>query len=541
VPEAVIKPDKKFRHSDLYLDFITGKESLKEYFFHGRAADVAGKIKPPRIDRETLCDVLERQNKSFNAKMETFRSIETLRQEETLVVFAGQQAGLYGGPLLTLYKAIGIVKKAVLLKAETGRPVVPVFWIACDDHDFEEINHTWYLNQEGKPEKISYSPESLKAVPVADICMDSADDYEALVEQTQKAFGTSDFTDDLYRRLFGAYGRDKCLVNAFARYLLNILPDFGLVLFCPNNKDIKTISRGFFKRLVEGHFRIKEILAESEQKLKNDGYHIQADKKESAVHLFYHDPERIPIHLAGDDFLVGNRSFGLPALLDLIDKYPEKFSPDVLTRPVWQSFMFPVVAQSGGPAEIAYFSQMGRLFELFNLVQPYIMARPAATIIEKRQQEILEEYDIDLADLTGDVEEVINKILSTTFPKEIEHKLKSFRDDVGVEYEELANMVIELFPNISPMTKQTFGKIDSALEHLEKKIYSHHKKQNDITRNRIYRLASTLLPNKTFQERSLNINQFIAKYGFGIIDFIVDNLDADTVDHQLIYLSEYKA
>ena len=461
--ETTMKPDKKFRHSDLYLDFIENRQALKGYFFYDEAAEVARKMKPPKIDRHILCDILERQNISFDAKPETFRSIETLRQDDALAVFAGQQAGLYGGPLLTLYKAIGIVKKAVLLQSATGRPVVPIFWVACDDHDFEEINHIWYLNQEGQAEKLAYSPETLKAVPVADISLDSENDYNQLINRTKENFGKTDFTDELYSRLFGCYARDECLVNAFARHLLNILPDFGLVMFCPRNKDVKTISKSFFKRLVEGHFRTKELLSETEEKLRNDSYHIQAEKKASAVHLFYHDPERTPIHHEGDDFIVGKKKLGLPALLDLIDKYPEKFSPDVLTRPIWQSYLFPVVAQSGGPAEIAYFSQIGKLFELFNLVQPHIMARPAATLIESRQQDLMEEFDIGLADMAGDTEEVVNKILSGSFPEEIGHKLKSFRDDVGTEYDELANLVVESFPNISPMTKQTFGKIDAAL------------------------------------------------------------------------------
>jgi len=540
MPEVTAKEPKQFKYTGLFRDFLDGKSELKKYLYFDNPADVVKKMKPPKIDRHILCDILDKQNKVFGAKPETFRSIEKLRQDDTLVIFSGQQPGLYGGPLLTLTKAVGIVKKTVLLQSQTGRSVVPIFWMACDDHDFEEANHTWLIDRSGTVEKVQYAPEDMPAVSVADICFDDETAYNKLIEETKNILGDTDFTEELYSRLFAACSMDSNFMQAFARYFFDILPDFGLILFCPQDKDVKTISKSFFKRLTEGYFRSKELLAETEKHLRKDGYHIQAEKKESAVHLFYHDPERRPIHLEGDSFLVGNKRLGLPALLDLIDKYPEKFSPDVLTRPVWQSYLFPVVAQSGGPSEIAYFCQIGRLFEMYGLVQPYIIFRPTLTLVEKRQQALLDKYDISLSDLTGDVEQVVNRILSDSFPEVIEKKLSEFRDNLKSGFDDMSGTILESFSSLEPMAKQTFGKIGSALDHFEKKVHSQHKKNNDIIRNRIYRLASTLYPNKSFQERVININYFISRYGFGIVEYMIEKIDINSARHQLIYLSDYK-
>lgn len=540
MPEATAKEMNQFKYTNLFCDFLNGKAELKKYLYCDEPNDVVKQMKPPKIDRHILCDILDKQNKAFKSKPEAFRSIEKLRQDDTLVIFSGQQPGLYGGPLLTLIKAIGIVKKAIQLQGQTGKTVVPIFWVACDDHDFEEANHTWLLGQNGTVEKMQFVTEDMPAISVADICLDDETGYNNLIEQTKNILGDTDFTDELYRRLFATYSRDGNFMRAFARYLTDILPDFGLILFCPYDKDVKTISKSFLKRLAEGHFRSKELMRETENDLKEDGYHIQAEKKETAVHLFYHDPERKPIHLDGDSFIVGNKKLGLPALLDLIDKYPERFSPDVLTRPVWQSYLFPVLAQMGGPSEIAYFCQIGKLFELFGLVQPFIVYRPSLTLVEKRQQEFMEKQDIKLSDLAGDVEQIVNRILADSFPEEIEQTLSGFKQNLKSDFDKLSGTIIETYPNMEPMTRQSFGKIDSALNHLEKKVYSQHKKNNDIIRNRIYRLADTLYPNKTFQERVININYFISRYGFGVVDFIIEKMDINSTEHQMIYLSEYK-
>ncbi len=538
--EATVKEAKQFKYTDLFRDFLKGKPGLKKYLYYDNPAEVVKQMKPPKIDRHLICDILDKQNKAFKSKPETFRSIEKLRQDDTLVIFSGQQPGLFGGPLLTLVKAIGIVKKAILLQSQTGKTVVPIFWIACDDHDFEEVNHSWLPGRDGTVEKVSYLSEDLPAVSVADICFDDETGYNKLIEQTKDILGNTDFTEELYGKLFAAYKRDGNFMRAFARYLTEILPDFGLILFCPYDKDVKTISKSFFKRMAEGHFRNKELMKETEKNLIEDGYHIQAEKKDSAVHLFYHDPERKAIHLEGDSFLVGDKKLGLPALLDLIDKFPEKFSPDVLTRPVWQSYLFPVVAQTGGPSEIAYFCQIGKLFELFGLVQPYIMFRPALTLVEKRQQELMEKYDIKLSDLAGDVEQIINRILADSFPEELGKKLTGFKENMKSDFDDLSDTILETYSNLEPMAQQTYGKIDSALGHLEKKVYSQHKKNNDIIRNRIYKLAAALFPNKTFQERVININYFISRYGFGIVDFMIEKMDINATEHQMIYLSDYK-
>jgi len=187
--QVAIKEKSQFKYSNLFRDFLNGKAELKKYLYSNDPVEVIKQMKQPKIDRHILCDILDKQNTAFKSKPETFRSIEKLRQADTLVIFSGQQSGLYGGPLLSLIKAIGIVKKAILLQGQTGKPVVPIFWIACDDHDFDEVNHAWLLDRNGNAEKAQYVSEDMPAVSIADICFDDETGYNNLIDQTKNILG----------------------------------------------------------------------------------------------------------------------------------------------------------------------------------------------------------------------------------------------------------------------------------------------------------------------------------------------------------------
>jgi len=291
--------------------------------------------------------------------------------------------------------------------------------------------------------------------------------------------------------------------------------------------------------LAERYFQFKPVLEETESSLKTDGYHLQVQKKPSALHLFYQNPDRKPIHYLDDSFHLGQKRLALPAMLDLIERNPEKFSPDVLTRPLWQSYLFPVLAQTGGPSEIAYFCQIGRLFEIFDLQQPTYYARLSASLIEKRAEALFDRYELTIEDMAGDVEQLINRIALQSFPKEIEKRFEEFRSKFEENFEDFMSFLNQHDKNLDSLSKQTYGKIDFALSNLEKKVFAQHKKKIQDICNQIYRMSNLLYPEHTPQERLLNINYFISKYGFGVVDFIIHKLDVKNKKHQLINLSEF--
>lgn len=315
---------------------------------------------------------------------------------------------------------------------------------------------------------------------------------------------------------------------------------YGLVLFSPGDAEVKKCAVNFFKELVSKQDELHKITSLINKKILDSGYHLQVEKRENTTHLFYSSYGRKPIQRDGAKFKAGDKTFSLEELLKLIEKEPQNFSPDVLTRPAFQSYLFPVVAQRGGPAEIAYLAQSAPIFELFGLPVPVYQNRPSLTFIEKHIEKIMQEYKIKFEDLTGDIEQVINTVLAKSFPEHLEKDLKKLRNNLERQFETLKKDTLEFDPGLKEFAGQTFGKIDFALKNFEAKVFAGHKKKSQDVRNRIYRLWHTLIPNRALQERSLNIGYFISKYGFEFIKFMHHKIDINEKSHQLITLSEFK-
>ncbi len=279
---------------------------------------------------------------------------------------------------------------------------------------------------------------------------------------------------------------------------------------------------------------------DTNRELQGHGYHLQVEKDENATHLFYNLDGRKPIHRDGDRYVAGDMSFTKEELLARIDEHPEKFSPDVMTRPVLQSYLFPVISQKGGAAEIAYLAQINRTFDLFGLAAPYHRGRPSLTVIEKRFEKLMAEHDIKFEELTGDIEQVINRILAKSFPDNIESKFNDFRGHLREHFQQFMNQALQFDPTLHNVAEQTMGKIDFNVKAFEGKVFSAHKKKSQETRDKIYRLHDALYPNRNFQERSINITYFLSKYGPNFVDFIYESMGCEQMAHQLVYLSEMK-
>ena len=255
--------------------------------------------------------------------------------------------------------------------------------------------------------------------------------------------------------------------------------------------------------------------------------------------MFCNDNGRQPVLRNGLGFSIGGETLTKEELISKIESEPEKFSPDVITRPVFQSFLFPVVAQIGGPAEIAYLAQINRVFQLFDLPVPVHLSRPSVTFIEKRYEKLMNEYEITFEELAGDIETVINRVLTKTFPETLDKDFRKFRKNIEQQFEAFKTDSLEFDQSLKKFAEQTYGKIDFSLKNFEAKVFSSHKRKSQEIRDRIYRLWHAVFTGRGFQERTLNISYFISKYGFGFINFMQDKIDISEKSHQLISLSDF--
>ncbi|MBU0984803.1 MAG: bacillithiol biosynthesis cysteine-adding enzyme BshC [candidate division Zixibacteria bacterium] len=526
-------------YSKLYLDALAGSPPASGFFLARSLPEVAGQLDRIPYDRELMAEILHDQNTTYQASSRTFANIDRLRDPRAVCVFAGQQAGLYGGPWLTLTKALAVVKAAQLYEEQLKRPVIPMFWIAGDDHDFDEANHTYILCREMDPCRLTYDGPPEKGLPIGEVRLADAEALDAVRALLEETLGETDFTDDLYRLIDRCYTPNDTMVTAFGKLMATLTAEYGLVLFSPVDDRVKRHAIPFFKTILSDREAIRESLTRTNQAIVDAGYHLQVEKSEDASHLFYNLDGRLPVHCQGDDCEVGEQAFTRHELLERIEKHPEKFSPDVMTRPVFQSYLFPVLSQKGGPAEVAYLAQMNPLFGHFGLPAPVHRARPTLTLMEQRFSKILRENDIAFEELTGDVEQIINRVLAKTFPNSLESDFLQLRTVIEKEFEKFSAAVLKFDPVMQRVAQQTHGKIDFTVKGFEKKVFSAHKRHSQDSRDRMYRMYHGLYTNRGLQERSLNFSYFLAKYGMSVVSFVYDRMDCEETRHQLICLSEF--
>ncbi len=530
---------EKLGYSSIYLDQIAGKAPAADFFATRDIRAAASGLDSVTYDRQSLVEILHAQNQVYGASDKTHADIDKLSDERTLCVFSGQQAGFFGGPLLTLVKALAVVKAAGLYSRELERPVVPIFWIAGDDHDFEEANHTWLLNREGAPCRNAYNTAPDLAVPTSEIKFCDRDELTRAKKQLIDCLGETDFTDRLMQLVDHAYTPSDTFVTAFGRFMAGLTAEYGLILFSPGDSGAKRLAVPLFQAIIEKQTSIHDLLTVRNREIEQAGYHIQVEKSDNSTHLFYNIEGRKPVVRDGHDFTVGDSRYTKDELLIRIKEHPERFSPDVMTRPVMQSYLFPVVSQKGGPAEIAYLAQLNPLFDLFDLVAPFNKARATLTLTETRFEKMLQEFDIEFEELTGDIEQIINRILARTFPEDLEGDFNELRQALEQRFSQFREEALEFDPQLARVAEQTQGKIDYTLKGFEQKVWAAHKRKSQQTRDKVYRLYHALYTNRGLQERALNITYFISRYGFDIIPYMYDRLDSEETDHQLISLSEY--
>jgi len=537
----LVMPGKSLGYSDIYLDFLAGQDSARRFFPAASIEDVAIGLDTVSYDREQIVAALERQNRLFGASDETFANIEKLKDKKALCAFTSQQACLFGGPLLIIIKALAIVKAAHRYSEQLKRPVVPVFWIAGDDHDFEEVNHTYMLNHKGEPVKIIYGTPPKVELPTAEIKFSDKAELEKAKEAFKTTLGDTDFTPNLYDLIDSSYTSDSTFVSAFGKLMASLTSKFGLILFSPGDPAVKKLAAPFFMDILNKQDELHDVITATNQHIERQGYHLQVQKKDNSTHLFLNLDGRRPITREGDDFLIGDKHYTKEELSKYINKSPDRVSPDVMLRPVLQSYLFPVLTQKGGPSEIAYLAQVNPIFSLFGLVSPYYMARPSLTFLEKRFEKLMAEHRISFEELIGDIEQVINRVLARSFPENLESKFEKFKYDLKRSFDENLEEFLTFDPALKQFASQTYGKIDFSLKQFEAKVFVSHKKKSKQTRDRIYRLWHTMFPNRALQERSLNIMYFLARYGQDFLSFMYDKMDCEEKAHQIIHLSEFQS
>jgi bacillithiol biosynthesis cysteine-adding enzyme BshC len=522
----------------LFTDFLSYSPAVRS--FYPRSAHFSEWVQQEtpnqRYDaerRRRVADILERQNKTWGASPRTLENIDRFRAGACAVV-TGQQVGLFGGPLFALFKALTAVKLAEEAP-KAGKDCVPIFWLATEDHDLDEVNHTTVLGVEGVSQSLSTPTAAVSGAPVGTIRFGS--EIEEAVGKAAALLGDSSVSDSLK----ASYRPGETLGSAFARLFTNLFAEWGVILLDPLDPEVHQVSKPIYGAAIENAAAIDDALLERGKELESGGYHQQVNVTPKSTLLFgLHDGARIPIHRRENgvpnswDFVIGDERISQAELLARINSAPEQFSGNVLLRPVIQDFLLPTIAYTGGSAEIAYFAQAAVVYDkLLGRVTP-IIPRFSATLIEPKADRLLERYGLTLPNLFHDSlrERLAQRVLPSELQTAFDNANTSLNKCVGAIRDELA----KLDATLVDAAERAGSKMQYQLEHLRASAARAEVRQSELLSRHAEALQNMLYPKKTLQEREVAGIYFLAKYGMELLHQLYGSIHTDCLDHQVIHI-----
>jgi bacillithiol synthase len=486
--------------NSLFLDYVYDFEKVSEFY---PAPDRIQEYKIPH--RQKLCEILQHQNEAFgNAATATL--IHKLQQEETRCVLTGQQVGLLCGPLYTIWKALTAIHQSRSFEQQ-GISCVPIFWMATEDHNLNEISSFALLKQNHDLLQSSLKEHLfLTRQPAGTVKTDNEEIRKILIRVFQ----------EIKRREVKSFYSGTTLSHAFARTLLWLLRDFPILIVDPSDLSLKKIGEPFFEKLVDKVNYLIDLLKEQNSRLKERKYPVQVQMEEDRLPLFrIQDQERIPVK-RGDT-----------------DLKPETLSPSALLRPVFQDYIFPTAGYVGGPAEIAYFAQLHPWYDAMEIPQPALLPRVSLTLIPPATRSFLEMSGLKPEEMYLQEDTLVDALLDHEGMKNARKELKNLQNVLKTSLEKIQKEFVNIDPTLEKGLHTAFRKMEYQIQKMERKAFLAAKRKNLTLAEQIRKAKNVVYPDEKVQERYLNIFSFAMKLP-ELIQQVYDQIQWDAKAHQWI-------
>lgn len=485
--------------------------------------------------RADVAALIAAQQARRGAPAEARSAAAQLAGADTVAVVTGQQAGVFGGPLFTLLKAITAIQLARRASAEHGVPVVPVFWVDAEDHDWDEVRSVTVLDANFQPRTVELEPmEGAGQLPVAALRL--TERIEQALTDLESALGRTDFTDWTMTGMRAAWRTGEGMASAFAQWLETLLGPLGLVVFESADPAAKPLVADLFARELQFPGRTAALAATAGGALAERGHQPQVTPHPESVALFHLDGSRRPIRRDGDQFLVGDASHAPPALAAEAVEHPQRFSPNVLLRPVVQDALFPTICYVAGPSELAYLGQLRGVYEHFGVPMPLMYPRASATLIDAAAARFLSRHEFPIEDLQPQDESALNRLLESLLPKTVEQALADADASVRRTMERVIEVIPEVDPTLAGAAKTTLGKMEHDLRALHNKVIQAAKKRDETLRRQFSRAQAQIFPLGHPQERTLGVVFFLNRYGPALVDRLIEELPLEMGKHWVLTL-----
>jgi len=474
-----------------------------------RAASAEEKTK-----RQALVDELRKQHSNAGTLTQKVEAnLKSLSDEKCCAVVTGQQVGILGGPLYTIYKALHTVVLAHQLQSLYSEyHFVPFFWQETEDHDFDETSGMNIVTSNFELRNVRYKPvEDISRRQIGGLVLEK-EAIEQVFSEIESFIPKTDFTGDILALYKNAYQEGFTFAEAQAQLLGELLSPEGLLILNPNTPELKKQATHLFKKEIETAPYLSDSIQTLSQELEKAGYHAQLDPQ--GMNLFIaEDGKRYKLSKIGDGFSYNSKALSTKEIHTILSEHPERCSMNVVMRPLVQDTILPTVAYVAGPGETAYFAQLQPAYDWAGIAMPQIVSRISITFIEDRFEKLLDKYQIPASDFLEDANSIVRKVLSTEQEKILTDSFSDAGQQLDLALESLRYAVSATDATLDPALTAMKGKILSTLKDFEGKSLSAERKKQSGTKQQFEKAFNVLLPEGKLQERELSLLYFLNKYG----------------------------
>ncbi len=502
-------------------------------------------------DRAALAAALERYNQALGADEAAMQNVRLLAQPTTLVAITGQQAGIFTGPAYSIYKAMTTIRLARQQSERLGVPVVPVFWIAGEDHDWHEVS--WVNVPSGDTtyrlalkEHFEQEKRSVALAPAPASLPDLIGEFEQLMPETefkaelmgrirQAATGAPALGPD-------ASGGTPSLSDWFGRLMAWLFQGTGLIFLDSADPALRQIEAPFLTRAINAAEQVDAAFVQGIERWERLGYQTTVERHPSSLNLFtYVNGERLPLMGEGDRVWVRGHeeiTWSTREILDMAQTHPERFSTNVVLRPVVQGFILPDLVYVGGPGEINYLGLYKDVYQVMGQQMPIFYPREGFTLVEPALARIMEKQNLSFDDVFHHLEERKQELLEREDRLGITRLFEEFRQDFGSRYSQLTGVILQLDQHLNQVIEENRKQIEHQIHRLEEKAKHQHRKNCEVSVRQFERLRAHLTPHG-LQERSVSILPYLFKFGPDLVSRLVAEVPLEEKwSHRAIYLGE---
>ena len=529
----------------LFLDYLKDPVALRRFYpaavryHHELPQRIPDVLAAHRVDRNRVADALAAMNQSWGAGQDTLENIELLRDPETIAVVSGQQAGLFTGPLYTIYKALSAVKLAGCLRQRNTK-AVPVFWMAAEDHDFAEVAFAEFIGRDCQLKQVVVDQNvHQEAHPVGHVVLDES--ITSVIDELFELLPASEFAADMKSLVQQAWQPGRSYTHAFATMMTALLGRYGLVFLNPLDRELKKLAAPLYSAAAERAAEIGAALEQRSRDLEAAGYHAQVLATANSFPLFLHDETGARHALTRADngkYRTKDNATEYTAaeLAAMARETPERFSPNVTLRAVVQDYLLPTMAYYGGASEIAYFAQTAEVYRVLDRPATPILPRSSLTMIERHTGRVLERYGLTLADFFEGLEPVITRVVEEHLGAGTARLFTDTEENMNRELDRLRDELKNVDPTLASALDTGRKKIQYQLDGLRTRFVRAQMARDEAAHRQLQRAFDQLYPNKDLQERHINITSLLSRHGTYVIEWIFNAINLGSNDHQIVKL-----